>query len=214
MKVAITGATGLVGSHCTAAALAAGHDVRMVVRNPDKARSALAIQGLAHDVAEVFEADIVEPERAAVFGLNLNIGDVLAGGAIDHADGGVVRPHNPAVAPLDEGDDDGDEIAAFFGETVVLALAARRGGDALKDVVRDQPLKPFAENIPCDAEMALEIAKPARAEIGLADDQEGPPFADHVERLGEGAAGIRKTDSFHDETMGYLVSKSNLLKVV
>ena len=41
MKVAITGATGLVGSHCTAAALAAGHDVRMVVRNPDKARSAL-----------------------------------------------------------------------------------------------------------------------------------------------------------------------------
>ena len=32
MKVAITGATGLVGSHCTAAALAAGHDVRMVVR--------------------------------------------------------------------------------------------------------------------------------------------------------------------------------------
>ena len=63
MRVAITGATGLVGSHCTATALAAGHDVRMVVRNPSKARSALALHGLPTDAAEVFEADLTDHDR-------------------------------------------------------------------------------------------------------------------------------------------------------
>ncbi|HAZ35093.1 MAG TPA: epimerase, partial [Acidimicrobiaceae bacterium] len=36
MKVAITGASGFLGSHCMAAAVAAGHEVRAVVRNPAK----------------------------------------------------------------------------------------------------------------------------------------------------------------------------------
>ena len=63
MRVAITGATGLVGSHCTVTALVAGHDVRMVVRNPDKARSTLALHGLPTNAAEVFEADLTDHDR-------------------------------------------------------------------------------------------------------------------------------------------------------
>ena len=47
MRVAITGATGLIGSHCTARAVAEGHHVRMVVRNPAKAAHALALHAVA-----------------------------------------------------------------------------------------------------------------------------------------------------------------------
>ena len=46
MKVAITGASGFLGSHCLAVAVASGHEVRAVVRNPAKARSAASLHGL------------------------------------------------------------------------------------------------------------------------------------------------------------------------
>ena len=105
MKVAITGATGLVGSHCTAAALAAGHDVRMVVRNPDKARSALAIHGLAHDVAEVFEADLTDHDRLRASLVDVD-GLIHAGAvfSLDPRQACVMRAVNPAstAAILDE----------------------------------------------------------------------------------------------------------------
>ena len=65
MRVAITGATGLIGSHCTARAVADGHEVRMVVRNPAKATTALALHGLGADAAEVFEADLTDHDRLA-----------------------------------------------------------------------------------------------------------------------------------------------------
>ncbi|HAQ22952.1 MAG TPA: hypothetical protein DCR10_05325 [Acidimicrobiaceae bacterium] len=65
MRVAITGATGLIGSHCTAQALAAGHDVRMVVRNPAKAADSLVLHGLSPNDAEVYEADLDDHDRLA-----------------------------------------------------------------------------------------------------------------------------------------------------
>lgn len=44
-KVAITESSGFVGSHTTAALIRAGHDVRVLVRSPDKLEGALAPHG-------------------------------------------------------------------------------------------------------------------------------------------------------------------------
>jgi len=53
MQVLITGATGFVGSHAARAARAAGHEVRVLVRNPDK-------------LAAVLGPDIVNPDHVVV----------------------------------------------------------------------------------------------------------------------------------------------------
>lgn len=61
MRVAITGGTGFIGSHCVAQAIAAGHQVRMLVRNPSKAQATLEMHGLPPDAAEIFMADLSDP---------------------------------------------------------------------------------------------------------------------------------------------------------
>ena len=61
MRVLITGATGFVGSHTTAALAAAGHDVKLFVRQPSRIGPALAPHGLTmadveHAVGDVNDA--------------------------------------------------------------------------------------------------------------------------------------------------------------
>jgi dihydroflavonol-4-reductase len=46
MRVALTGGTGFVGSHCLARLLADGHSVRMLIRDPAKVGRALSMHGL------------------------------------------------------------------------------------------------------------------------------------------------------------------------
>ena len=58
MRVVITGGTGFIGSHCVAQAVAAGHKVRMLVRNPSKARATLELHELPPDAVEIREADL------------------------------------------------------------------------------------------------------------------------------------------------------------
>ena len=110
MRVAITGATGLVGSHCTATALAAGHDVRMVVRSPDKARSALALHGLPTDAAEIFEADLTDHDRLR--------------NSVDGVDGLI---HAGAVFSLDPRQAEAMRNVNPASTTVILTEAADRG---------------------------------------------------------------------------------------
>jgi len=69
VKVAITGGTGFIGSHVVAAALAAGHEVRMLVRTPAKADRMRAMFGLTDDPGiELAVADMTD-EAAMVAGL-------------------------------------------------------------------------------------------------------------------------------------------------
>lgn len=65
MKVLVTGSTGFVGSHASRAALAAGHDLRLLVRDAARARAFLS--DLVEDAAD--RCDFVErdvTDRAAV----------------------------------------------------------------------------------------------------------------------------------------------------
>lgn len=59
----VTGGTGFVGSHATAALLAAGHDVRLLVRDPRKLERVFGERGLAtppHVVGDVADEESVE----------------------------------------------------------------------------------------------------------------------------------------------------------
>lgn len=68
MRVLVTGGTGFIGAHTVAALAAAGHEVRLLVRNPDRVRTnvgALGVDATALDVVvgDMNDADSVR--RAA-----------------------------------------------------------------------------------------------------------------------------------------------------
>ena len=68
MRVLITGGTGFVGSHTVAAVVRAGHEVRLLVRRPERVAPALAPFGI--DVPEVAIGDVLDPDsvRSALKG--------------------------------------------------------------------------------------------------------------------------------------------------
>lgn len=72
MKIAVTGGTGFVGSHSVAALLGAGHEVRLLARNPDRVRPALEPLGVDPARVEIAVADVTDraATRAALEGVD------------------------------------------------------------------------------------------------------------------------------------------------
>jgi nucleoside-diphosphate-sugar epimerase len=58
MKVAITGASGFLGSHCVANAVNKGYSVRVLVRDTEKTQDALKMHGINKELVEVVYADL------------------------------------------------------------------------------------------------------------------------------------------------------------
>src|SRR5262245_48999816 len=58
MRVLITGGTGFVGSHTVAAVVRSGHEVRLLVRRPDRVGAALAPFGI--DVSDTVTGDVLD----------------------------------------------------------------------------------------------------------------------------------------------------------
>jgi dihydroflavonol-4-reductase len=93
MKILITGGTGFVGSHAVAGLTRAGHDVRLLVRDPKRippALEPLGVEGVEHFVGDVLDEASVE---AAMDGVEA----VLHGASvysIQRRDAGKVRRTN------------------------------------------------------------------------------------------------------------------------
>ena len=63
MRIFVTGGTGFVGSHTVAELVRNGHDVRLLVRSPDRISSALKPHGLGEQdyaIGDVTDAASVE----------------------------------------------------------------------------------------------------------------------------------------------------------
>lgn len=65
MKVLITGGTGYIGSHTAAAAMRAGHDVRLLVRNESRVAAALSPLGADPRAPELVVGDVTDPDSVA-----------------------------------------------------------------------------------------------------------------------------------------------------
>jgi nucleoside-diphosphate-sugar epimerase len=63
VRVLVTGGTGFVGSHGAAALVGAGHELRLLVRDPRKAERVLAMHGLAP--ADLVVGDVTDPAAVA-----------------------------------------------------------------------------------------------------------------------------------------------------
>lgn len=108
MKILVTGGTGFVGSHSAAALVRAGHDVRIFVRSPEKAKRVYETLGL--DV----------PETAT--------GDVTDADSVDRAlDGCEGVLHAAALVALDAGRAKEVERTNRVGTENVVGGAHRRG---------------------------------------------------------------------------------------
>jgi nucleoside-diphosphate-sugar epimerase len=65
MKVFLTGGTGFVGAHTVAAILDAGHEPRLLVRNPARLAPTLGALGLDVDALDVVVGDMTDPAAVA-----------------------------------------------------------------------------------------------------------------------------------------------------
>jgi dihydroflavonol-4-reductase len=69
MLVAVTGGTGFVGGHAVKAILERGHQVRLLVRSPERVDGAMRLQGIEPDAVDVAVADLRDA-AAIVAGLD------------------------------------------------------------------------------------------------------------------------------------------------
>ncbi len=92
-----------------------------------------------------------------------------------------------AVAPLDEGDDQRPEIHAFVGEPVFVSNRVLLVLHPREDALVDQQVEAGGQHVaggPCPA---LEVFEAPGAHERVAHNQEGPAFADELERAGDRA---------------------------
>ncbi len=112
MKVAVTGGTGFVGSHTVAALARAGHEVRLLVRSPEKVARALEPHG------------IETPDTM--------LGDVTDPGSIDGLlDGMDALIHGANMFTFDVRQNDEMKRINEEGTELVLIRAAKRGLDPI-----------------------------------------------------------------------------------
>lgn len=62
----------------------------------------------------------------------------------------------------------------------------------------NQVVEALGEDVTGDSQARLEVVEARYPEEGVSDNEEAPPFADHVQTLSDGAAHVLETGSLHD----------------
>jgi nucleoside-diphosphate-sugar epimerase len=124
VQVLVTGGTGYVGSHATAALVAAGHRVRVLARAPERVEVALGPLGVAA-------------------GVDFALGDVTDAGAVERAMTGCSAVlHAASVFSLDPRRADEMSSVNVRGTAIVLGIAHQRGLDPIVHVSSELALLP------------------------------------------------------------------------
>ncbi len=191
MRVLVTGGTGYVGAHAVAALLEAGHDVRLLVRRPERIATTVGATGVDVDALEVVVGDMVDPEAVAraVSGMDATIHAAAVVAALDRKEAektvevNVTGTRTVIDAALAAGCDPVihvSSIAAVFRPTVdVISSELPPVVDAVNPYTRSKAL---AEELARDRQ-----ASGAPVVIVYPGGVCGPPVGDLV---GEAATGL------------------------
>jgi dihydroflavonol-4-reductase len=124
MRVLVTGGTGFVGTHTVAALLEAGHEVKLLVRSPERVASSLAPLGVERDL-EAVPGDVTEPE------------------SVERAlEGCEAVIHGASVFSMDARMSETMRRVNVAGAEAVLSAAVRRGLDPIVLISSELSLLP------------------------------------------------------------------------
>jgi nucleoside-diphosphate-sugar epimerase len=162
VRVLVTGGTGFVGSHTTAALRARGHDVRLLVRDAARIERALAPFGNPH--VDHVQGDVAD--RASV------------GHALDGCDAVV---HGASVFSFDPREANRIHKTNIRGAETVLGEAARRGLDPIVHFSSFVALLPCAEPLlhpdvqPAGGRLAYSRTKAEQERVARRLQEQGAP---------------------------------------
>ena len=86
-----------------------------------------------------------------------------------------------AVAPVHHGDHHRPQVEPLLGEEVLVAGRALLVRALLEDVLLNQPREPVGEHVARDAEVVLDLVEAPAAVEDVADDEQRPALAEHLE---------------------------------
>lgn len=95
----------------------------------------------------------------------------MAAVAVDDLEGRAIRAGEVAVAPLEEGDEDGVELQALNGEAVLVAVRPFLVAVAAEDAVFDERLEAVGEDVAGDRQAGGEVLEATDAVEGVAEDE-------------------------------------------
>ena len=122
---------------------------------------------------------------------------------------GPARGHGVAVAPLHQRDDRGPQVEALFGEEVFEALGALLVAAPFQHAVLEQTLQARVEDVARDAEVALQLVEATQPEEDVADDEQRPALADHLECAGDAAGLVLVVVAEHLTSISQRVASCN-----
>jgi len=115
------------------------------------------------------------------------------------------RAFLPGEAPVAQRPEDGDEGAAFFGETIGRVFGAVGCGDLFDYLVLEEAGETFGKDVGRNAlRRGGELLEAFGAEHEVAHDEEGPAIPEEIEGAGDGAGGAAvgmRGGGGHDETV-------------
>ena len=140
------------------------------------------------------EADVAQMQDLVAVSAGEQRVECVAAAAVDHARR-QVEPCAPAVLPLPHAERDRIETEAFLGESIIQLVRRRTIGQPLQHTVRDQIGEPCGQGAARRAGATPQILEASDLQEGVAQDQERPPIADHLEHSGALAAAQHLADA-------------------